>query len=99
MSRQKITGGTAVFICTVSPVFKPQRCWDVPDEILSARLHAKNLSMPVALDFARVHNIAQVQALAQDHRPIESWAIVMRHLKPEWKNHPLRVDAQEGGAA
>ncbi len=89
MSRQKIKGGTAIFICTVPPTFKPQRCWDVPDEILTAYLHAKNLAMSVALGFARVHNIAQVRAF-EHGSPIVSWAIVIRHLKPEWKNHPLR---------
>jgi len=85
MGRQKIKGGTAVFICTVPPTFKPQRCWDIPDEILTAYLHAKNLAMPVALGFARVHNMTQVQALVQVQRPIETWAVVSRHLKPEWK--------------
>ena len=91
MSLQKINGGTAVLICKVPPTFKPQRCWDVPTEILSGYLHAKNLSMPTALGFARVHNIEQVDTLVRIHRPIESWAIVMRHLKPEWKKHPLRI--------
>ena len=70
MSRKKIKGGTAVIICTVPPTFKPQRCWDVPNEILSGHLHAKNLAMPIALDFARVHNMAQVQILTQEHRSI-----------------------------
>jgi hypothetical protein len=99
MPRKRIKGDKAVvYVCTVSPIFKPQRCWDVPDGILSAKLHAKNLKMESALDFARIFNLKQVQDL-EHGRVIESWAIVVRHLKPGW--HPARtlerVASQEGG--
>jgi hypothetical protein len=98
MSYLKIKGGTAVYICMVPPSFRPQRPWDTPDEILSARLHSKNLKLIIALNFARAYNMPQVQSLQDDHRIIESWAIVVRHLKPEWRKHPLRAIWQIGGA-
>ena len=80
MSKRHIKGGTAIYIATVPASFRPQRLWDVTPEILTARLHSKNLAMSVALGFARAHNLAQVQALEHGRRPIESWAIVVRHL-------------------
>jgi len=98
MSCLTTKGGAAVYICAVQPTFRPQRLWDTPDEILTGKLYAKNLTISVALDFARVHNAPQVQALIHDRRPIESWAIVARHLKPEYRDHPLRAVGQTGGA-
>ena len=98
MSCLKIKGGAAVYICMVPPSFRPQRPWDTPDEILTANLHSKNLKMKVALDFARAYNMPQVQNFQHDRRIIENWAIVVRHLKPEWRKHPLRVTRQIGGA-
>ena len=93
-----VKGRQAVYVCSVPPGFKPQRLWDFPAEILSARLHAKNLPMRDALGFARAYNQGQVQALQHEHRPIESWAIVCRHLKPNWHGHPLlKAEQQEGG--
>ena len=101
MSKRHIKGGTAIYIATVPASFRPQRLWDVTPEILSARLHSKNLAMSVALGFARAHNLAQVQAL-EHGRPIETWAIVMRHLKPERRHgrprNSVPAARQEGGA-
>jgi len=71
----------SVFLCRVPETFRPQRPWTVPEEVLSATLHAKNLTVPDANGFARAHNKRQVQAVMEG-KPVESWAIVSRGLKP-----------------
>lgn len=95
----RLKGRQAVYLVDVPADWKPQRLWDVPPSFSRGELYAKNLKPKEALGFARTHNKNEVQAI-QAGRGTGKWAIVSKHLRPRWRNHPLQaaVQAVKGGA-
>lgn len=71
---------TIVFLVRVPVDWKPQRIWNVPPEILSGESIA-SLPASEALIMARRHNRTQLQRV-QQRKPIETWAIACRPLRP-----------------
>ena len=89
-------GRMAVYLASVPADWRPQRVWDWPPEFGAAKLQEKNLTPPAAISFARVHNMEQMRANQHERRPIVSWAIVCRHLRPCWRNR--QPQGENGGA-
>jgi hypothetical protein len=79
-------------LCRPGEGFKPQRAWDFPQEILSAHLYKKRLSIADAASFARICNGEQMKRLHLGKQPVTEWALVVHHLRP-------RVHNGKGGAA
>jgi len=86
----------AVYLIEPDSSFRPQRPWTFPDAIVSGKLHAKNLTVRQAVGFVFAHNKVALQAFQQG-KPIESWAIVARWVKPR-RRYSQPAARQEGGA-
>jgi len=88
-------GRQATYVVNVPADWKPQRPWTFPPTFSSGELIAKNLSASEARGFASAHNAAELKRI-QSGRPTGRWAIVVRHLKPNY--HGDRHLAGKGGA-
>ncbi|MGO8748331.1 MAG: hypothetical protein ACLQNE_20345 [Thermoguttaceae bacterium] len=80
----------SVFIVAVPEGFRPQRPWDVPEELRCARLFTKNVNLESAASFCRIYNKRQMEKGS----PIRQWAIVIKHVRALW-----RPSGQGGGHA
>lgn len=103
----RLRGRQAVYLVTVPPDWKPQRLWDWPPTFTDGQLVAKNLPPASALGYCRTYNKNRVEAQQQGGEPIGTWALYVRHLKPNWQGQPngeqldkaeTVVDLQEGEA-
>lgn len=71
----------AIYLVTVSDDFRPQRPWDLPDQIIAAELLEKNLSWAHAVGFVRTFN-----KHAMGHGfPDRQWAVAVGHARYRWR--------------
>ena len=89
MSRSR-KGRQTVLLAQVPTDWSPQRPWKVPPAIASAERFAQNLSMGEAVTLARANNRVQVQR-AYSRLPVESWAILAKHLRPRMPRRIVRM--------
>ena len=89
-------GRQAVYLVQVPAEWRPDRYWSYPPVFSGGELVAKNLTPADAAGHARCHNKAKLERLQRHKQPVESWAIVVRHLKANW--HGSR-QVEKGGVS
>jgi len=76
----------AVLILECPDDFTPTRPWHLPDRVVAAELHSKNLPLRDAQTFVRLFN----RNALQKGLPGRLWAVVVRYTRFHW--------GTEGGA-
>ena len=74
-------GRYRVFLVKPPRDWRPQRLWDAPPTFEAGELRVKKATSGMALGFARAFNKEAVERGG----PVEQWAIVARHLRPEYR--------------
>jgi len=81
----KAGGRQAVFLVTPPDDWKPERPWSFPPFFANGQLVATRQTAAEAAGFARLYNKRALEQFQRDKEPVTSWAVVFRHLKPNWK--------------
>lgn len=91
----KPRGKQVVAIGILPPDVKVRSAWDIPQQLESVEVYARNLTMDQAQGFVRTFN----KRALEERLPERKWAILCKHTRARRHGeHPDAIRARKAGA-